>query len=232
MATATFTSPLSFYSVNTYYGEDALSLQPEERIMAAYADSASNTNTAFDGAPFPYFVDVPVGGVASEGSLQVTDGSNFQAFSDTGYAIGNSTSALAGAAAQTIIPTPSFDQFLTVPSTLGELIGTAGDDTIRGKAIDDTLDGGLGHDVLTGGMGADTFIFNLGDGKDTVTEFDTRGADHDVVDLGLDAIGNFADLKDLAHQRGDDVILNFGEGDSLTFQHVNIHDLSRADFIL
>ncbi len=50
METQTFTSPLSFYTVETDYGYDALSVQPEERS----ADLGSHTH---DASPYPYFED-------------------------------------------------------------------------------------------------------------------------------------------------------------------------------
>ena len=48
------------------------------------------------------------------------------------------------------------------------LTGTSGSDTILGQAGDDTLTGGLGNDTLQGGLGSDTYVFNLGDGQDTI----------------------------------------------------------------
>jgi hypothetical protein len=59
METDEFNSPLSFYAVETDFGVDALSVQPEERT----ADAGSH---AHDAAPFPYFDDAPAGGIASE----------------------------------------------------------------------------------------------------------------------------------------------------------------------
>lgn len=223
MVTATFTSPLSFYTVNTYFGEDALFLQPEERIMAAYADIGSNSDTIFDGTPFPYFGDVPAGGIAGETPIQAAGNGSLAALSDTGGIQGSLTATLAGMAAQAILPTPPPDRFQVPSSARDELFGTPGDDTLAG---------GPGHDVLTGGAGSDTFIFNRGDGRDTVTDFDARGTGHDVIDLGPDHGNTFAELEGLARQHGDDVVLNFGHGDSLTLLHVGIHDLHRADFIL
>ncbi len=47
---------------------------------------------------------------------------------------------------------------------------TSGDDTITGSDIDDIITGGLGNDTIDGGKGDDTFIFNLGDGHDTIAD--------------------------------------------------------------
>lgn len=49
--------------------------------------------------------------------------------------------------------------------------GGAGDDTLVGNGGDDTLEGGKGADSLEGGSGADTFVYSLGDGNDTITDY-------------------------------------------------------------
>ncbi|MEY8205792.1 MAG: calcium-binding protein, partial [Bermanella sp.] len=63
-----------------------------------------------------------------------------------------------------------------------ELLGGAGDDTLYGYDASgfgdanfagddqDTLEGGLGNDTLSGGYGNDTYIFNAGDGQDTIKD--------------------------------------------------------------
>jgi Ca2+-binding RTX toxin-like protein len=49
----------------------------------------------------------------------------------------------------------------------GEIVGTAGDDTINGGFGNDTISGGAGNDTITGGDGVD--IITGGTGVDTVT---------------------------------------------------------------
>ncbi len=48
--------------------------------------------------------------------------------------------------------------------------GTEGNDTLAGTEIIDTLTGGAGNDILAGSAGADTYVFNIGDGQDTIVE--------------------------------------------------------------
>ena len=66
-----------------------------------------------------------------------------------------------------------------------DLTGTDGNDSITGTNVvdritalagDDTLAGGRGNDVLTGGSGNDTYIFNIGDGSDTIDDTVLLGA--------------------------------------------------------
>ncbi len=49
--------------------------------------------------------------------------------------------------------------------------GRTGADNLFGGNGNDLIYGGSGNDQLTGGNGIDTFIFDLGSGKDTITDF-------------------------------------------------------------
>ncbi|MEH1865518.1 MAG: choice-of-anchor Q domain-containing protein [Nostoc sp.] len=64
------------------------------------------------------------------------------------------------------------------------LIGTSGADNLVGnnyvdiisaKAGNDIIAGNQGNDILTGGGGKDKFVYNLGDGVDTITDFGGLG---------------------------------------------------------
>ena len=50
------------------------------------------------------------------------------------------------------------------------LNGNAGDDLLVGLTGNDILTGGQGNDQLQGGIGNDTYLFNLGDGHDTIND--------------------------------------------------------------
>lgn len=52
------------------------------------------------------------------------------------------------------------------------LVGGSGDDLLRGEGGDDVLlTGGTGDDVLSGGGGRDSFVFAVGSGSDTLTDY-------------------------------------------------------------
>ncbi len=53
------------------------------------------------------------------------------------------------------------------------LFAGTGNDTLSGDDGDDTLNGGPGNDVLAGGAGHDSYVYNVGDGVDTLV--DTSG---------------------------------------------------------
>jgi len=55
------------------------------------------------------------------------------------------------------------------------LVGFGGDDYIEGNSGNDTLEGGKGDDTLYGGTGFDTYIYNVGDGHDTIVDQDKQG---------------------------------------------------------
>lgn len=64
------------------------------------------------------------------------------------------------------------------------LIGGSGNDILTGSDDDDLLDGGPGNDTLSGGVGNDTYLFNRGDGKDTVIEPGWGWGTMDILRLG------------------------------------------------
>jgi Ca2+-binding RTX toxin-like protein len=55
------------------------------------------------------------------------------------------------------------------------LLGQNGNDTLSGGNGADILIGGKGNDVLEGGEGNDKYVFNLGDGRDSVRDFGNAG---------------------------------------------------------
>ena len=75
------------------------------------------------------------------------------------------------------------------------LSGGGGDDVIYGESGNDIILGGAGDDQLHGGDGDDEFVFNLGDGNDTIFDFGAGDeltfdgvslADGDTVEITTD----------------------------------------------
>ena len=69
------------------------------------------------------------------------------------------------------------------------LIGNGGNDTINAGNGNDRLLGGTGNDTLNGGSGDDTYLWNWGDGMDTISDT----GNHDKISFG-DGI-TYSDLK-------------------------------------
>jgi Ca2+-binding RTX toxin-like protein len=120
---------------------------------------------------------------------------------------------------------------------IGGLLGSAFDDVLSGDAFanslsggdgNDTLNGRTGNDTLTGGAGADTFMFQSGDGVDTVTDF-THGTD--VVSLHGYGFSDFATLQTFISQSGPDTVIDIDSNDIITLKGVTASTLTASDFV-
>jgi serralysin len=90
--------------------------------------------------------------------------------------------------------------------------GGAGKDKVIGFNGQDTLAGGTENDLLIGGAHADLFIFNLGDGRDRIKDFED---DIDTLQLDADLFNEAAPVAaDIVNYAGTnaagDVVLSFG----------------------
>ncbi len=92
------------------------------------------------------------------------------------------------------------------------LVGGAGNDTLTGGAGADVLEGGTGNDVLNGGAGGDTYLFKLGDGRDTINDDNVYGSETDILkfgegiltsDFSVSRVGNSLVLN---HRNGQDQV--------------------------
>ena len=73
------------------------------------------------------------------------------------------------------------------------LFGDKGNDTLSGGAGADSLWGGKGNDLLIGGDGIDTFIFQVGDGNDTITNYNFADGDMlKILDRKGEETGKFS----------------------------------------
>ena len=120
------------------------------------------------------------------------------------------------------------DDYLYGSSGTDTLDGGEGIDWLFGGEGDDRLEGGADNDVLHGGEGADTFVFNSGDGSDTLVDF-TDG--EDVIDLSaMSDISGFSDLT--ITQNGDNAVIDFSAhgGGMIVLRDVDAADLDADDF--
>lgn len=106
-----------------------------------------------------------------------------------------------------------------------------GNDSVSGGDGNDLLDSGPGIDHLAGGVGSDVFRFATGYGADTVEDFSQ--ADGDMIDLALgEGIQSFADVISRGLQVAADTTFDFGNGDSLTLNNIELAMLVESDFVL
>ena len=109
------------------------------------------------------------------------------------------------------------------------LDGGAGDDVLSGYNDADVLTGGTGDDILTGGFGSDTYVFSVGDGNDTITDFERFQDRVDLTDFGFDS---FADLN-FTISDDNTVQLVISEDQVIEFENLDdVSNLSASDFTL
>ena len=97
------------------------------------------------------------------------------------------------------------------------LEGGADDDTLFGDEGNDTLIGGAGVDVLNGGAGKDTYVFNLGDGIETINDTD---ASSNSPDASLLILGPGVLRSDIKFKVGS-LLVDLGNGNQIHFNGFN-----------
>jgi Ca2+-binding RTX toxin-like protein len=122
------------------------------------------------------------------------------------------------------------------------VFGTTGLSTVTkvtGTELADLLQSTSSDEIFNGGLGADRFVFGDGNGSDEIRGF-AAGDSGDVITVilgltdtdGLNATGvdTASELLAKAVQQGDDVVFDFGLGNSLRLAGVLVDDLSVANF--
>lgn len=116
------------------------------------------------------------------------------------------------------------DTLIGMEQTYGNYLqGLGGEDKLIGNAGNDVLIGGTGNDILTGGLGSDTYVFNLGDGADTIIDTgareQSRGNGTNVLSFGAGISADMLTIQ-LDGMSGA-VTLDVGGGDSVTIGNIN-----------
>jgi Ca2+-binding RTX toxin-like protein len=111
------------------------------------------------------------------------------------------------------------------------ILGGASGDILQGNAGADRMDGGEGSDVMRGGIGADTFVFNGGD--DVVIDFSNNIDNLEIsASLLTETEPAVADLVGYADVVDGDLVLDFGNGDTLTLNNVTVVNSILDDTLL
>ena len=103
-------------------------------------------------------------------------------------------------------------------TTSNSIVGSIGNDVLKGDSKANTLIGGKGNDTLTGGAGKDVFIYANGDGKDVIIDY-TAG--QDKIKFTSGTISRSA-------IKGADVVLNIGSG-SITLKNAKGKSITVVD---
>jgi hypothetical protein len=109
----------------------------------------------------------------------------------------------------------------TAPSSGSIVLGTTGDERLTSTS---------GNDLFRGQGGHDTFVFAANFGRDVITDFRATGRSHDVVEFSRTVFDSFAEVLAHASQSGQDVVIDAGEGNTLTLRNTSLTSLDRTDF--
>lgn len=96
------------------------------------------------------------------------------------------------------------------------LWGESGNDRLNGGDGNDVLFGGQGTDYLVGGKGDDTYVFSLGEDKDTIVD---NVGEHNALQFGQNISVNDLHIDAITDVRGNidwKITIKGSEGDSIT----------------
>ena len=104
--------------------------------------------------------------------------------------------------------------------------GDEGNDSIYGGTGNDVLEGGTGNDYVSGETGNDTYIFNLGDGADTIYDYEystTSGRSDRII------FGEGISREDVVMERvGYDLVIRYSDTDRITVKNAYYYSDGRC----
>jgi Ca2+-binding RTX toxin-like protein len=176
--------------------------------------NATNPNSAIEN------IKLSDGTLLSIQDLQsATEGNDTLVFGNSDVtldALGGDDNITTGSGKDTIFGGSGSD---TIQTNDGDdsLFGGLDNDTLISGRGNDTLTGGEGSDNLQGGLGNDTYVFNRGDGKDTITDSYSYGnAGNDTLKFGE----GIAKDELIAVANGNDMIVAIKE-DGVSFANLS-----------
>ena len=102
-------------------------------------------------------------------------------------------------------------------------------ENVIGSDFDDMFISGSTDNIMTGGAGADTFQFLSTNANDVISDF---GNGADLIDLTHLGVADFSEVSSLLTDMGDELVLTFADGGTITFEGLSdISDLTADDFL-
>jgi len=89
--------------------------------------------------------------------------------------------------------------------------------------------GADGAHSWSAGNEADTFIFSLGAGNHTISDFTTSGTNSDVLTFNTDVFSTWQQVANAAEQVGSDVVITIDSNDSITLSNTSLASLTSSD---
>lgn len=123
----------------------------------------------------------------------------------------------------------SFDSLISIENVSGSGQG----DILFGNGGENVITGQEGNDYLRGGGGSDAFIFNEGDGRDTILDFQSTGNEADVMSISHSSFTDFAALSPYIQSFGffnASTRIDFGNGDQVTLFGIKPDELNETHF--
>lgn len=101
--------------------------------------------------------------------------------------------------------------------------GSSASNILYGRSENDTLDGLGGNDALVGGADSDVFIYRYSHGADKIADFEDNVDTIQIFKPGMDS---WAELRPYMNASGSDVVINFGNQQTLTISDATIAQLA------
>ena len=227
MAQVKLNASLNGNEFGDFYTSSELELRIERDGKAVYVDTDSGNRIVLEGSGFSYKGDMITAGEVDDIRFVNANGRDFGVAANVDASAERLSSLLLDSGVQAMMRTVLRQQDTVYGSTQADvLFGGGEEDILRGRGGSDELDGGRGDDRLVGGAGSDLFIFTSG-GDDTIADFDATGGGNGQDYIGVESMNNFKIRDD-----GDDVVIRFDNGDTLTLLDVKHTVVTDADFQL
>ena len=227
MAKVKLTARLNGDDFGSFYTADSLELRTERDGRAVYVDTSSGNRIVLEGSDFSYKGDMIKSGEVDDITFLNDNGNVLGVAHNVDLSGERLSSQLLDHGVNAMMRSVLNDQDTVYGSTEADvLFGGRDEDILRGRGGSDELDGGKGDDRLVGGSGSDLFIFTSG-GDDTIADFDSTGGGDGQDHIGVESMSGFKIRDD-----GDDVLIRFDNGDTLTLLDVKHTTITDADFQL
>jgi len=227
MARINLTARLNGDDFGSFYTADSLELRTDRDGRAVYVDTDSGNRIVLEGNGFSYKGDMITSGEVDDIAFLNDNGKMLGSAHNVDTSAERLSSLLLDNGVQAMMRTVLRHEDTVYGSKQGDMLFGGGDeDILRGRGGGDELDGGKGDDRLVGGGGSDLFIFTSG-GDDTIADFDATGGGNGQDYIGVESMNGFKVRDD-----GDDVIIRFDNGDTLTLLDVKHTTVTDADFQL
>jgi len=229
---------IRFHMLGTQAANDLLGWTGDDRIFAYGGDDTINSGAGYDRITVGSGSDTVLFGIGSDTNIIY----DFDIEQDTIFLVDISTSSLTVSQYgedDLDLRTPEGDRLVLRDVALTDfdvinfedaqpevalLVGTDGNDILRGSAANDLIDSLGGTDRLYGGGGSDVFVFEAGSDLNVIYDF-TEGQDKVLIEGG-----DFETLIVSAYKTADTEV-RLDTGERLVIRNMDYSTLNADDFV-